>query len=134
MDCLFCDIANGKKSGYIIYQNESTMAFLDIYPVSPGHLMVIPLKHGQTLLDFSKQEVGDVFETVQRMIRILEKTFFTKSFTIGVNHGEFGGVGHLHVHIIPRSNKDGGGIIQSIVHKGTTDNLAEILTKIKKNL
>lgn len=134
LNCIFCDIIEGKKPGFIIYQDDRTIAILDIFPASPGHTMVIPKRHGTTILDFSKAELAQVMETVKKMTAVLEKVFRTKMLSIGINHGEFGGVPHLHIHIIPRTPQDGGGIIQTIVKKEGKESLEEIASKIKKNI
>lgn len=132
--CLFCDLVNGTKKGFIVYQDDKTMVLLDIFPSSAGHLLVIPKKHGVTILDFSKEELGEVMLTVKKMAAALEKTFKTKTLTIGINHGEFGGVPHFHIHIIPRQKGDGGGIIQTIVKKEVKEKFEDIVTKIMKNI
>lgn len=133
MSCIFCDIVKGKKSGYILYQDKTTMALLDIFPSVEGHMMVIPKKHGTTVLDFTKEELGGVFQTVKLTIKALQKTYQTDKFTIGINHGERFGVPHLHIHIIPRFEEDGGGIIQTLVKKEVKKDLETIKNNIKKN-
>ncbi len=132
MNCIFCDIIKGNKPGYFIYQDNKTVALLDVFPVVEGHTMVIPKKHAATVLDYSKDELGEVFETVKKVARALEKTYQTNSFTIGINHGESAGVPHLHVHIIPRFVDDGGGIIQTVVKKTVTEPLENTVEKIIK--
>lgn len=134
LDCIFCDIVKGKKPGHVVYKDKDTIAILDIFPIAPGHMMVIPVRHGVTILDYSKEELGKIWETVKKNIRVLEKTFNTNSFTIGINHGELMGVPHLHIHIIPRTGDDGGGIIQNIVKKKVSGSLEEIAEKIRKNI
>lgn len=134
MSCIFCDIINGNKPGYTIYENHETVALLDIFPSTEGHTMVVPKRHGTTVLDYSKKELGEVFETVKKVSLALEKTYKTNSFTIGINHGETAGVPHMHVHIIPRFAKDGGGIIQSVVKKPVVESLERVAEKIKKNI
>lgn len=133
-NCIFCDIINGKKPGFTVYQDDKTFVLLDVFPSVAGHLMVIHKKHGVTILDFSKEELGEMMLTVKKMANTLQKTFKTKSLSIGINHGEFGGVPHFHIHIIPRQKGDGGGMIQTIVKKEVKESFAEIVNKIKKNI
>lgn len=133
-NCIFCDIINGDKPGYIVYKDDKIIVLLDIFPSVEGHLMVIPKRHGETILDFSKKELGKIFTVAQKMIKTLEKTYKTKSFSVGINHGEWEGVPHLHVHILPRFKGDGGGIIQSLVKKEIKESLENIVNKIKKNI
>jgi len=132
--CLFCRLVANEIPSYTVYEDGETRAFLDILPRSPGHTMVVLKKHGETIHDYSKNEMGDLWQTVQKVTKGLEKTFHTTVFTIGINHGEEAGVHHLHVHIIPRFPDDGGGVIQSIVQKEGKEGLTEVQKKIKKNM
>ncbi len=130
-DCIFCSIVAKKNKAYIVYEDGHTMAFLDVYPSVSGHLMVIPKKHGVTIQDYESEELGMVMGTVSRMTKILEKSYNTNEFTIGINHGEPSGVPHLHVHLLPRYQGDRGGVIQSIVKTETRDKFEEVVKKIK---
>ncbi len=133
-DCLFCRLVRNEIPSYTVYEDENTRAFLDILPCTPGHTMVILKKHGVTILDYTKEELGALWETVQTVTTALEKAFHTSVFTIGINHGEEAGVHHLHVHIIPRFPDDRGGVIQSIVKKETKLGLKDVQEKIKKHV
>lgn len=134
MHCIFCDIANGKKPGNIVYEDSHDLAVLDIFPAVEGHVMVMPKKHGETVLDYSQEELGIVMEVVKKVIKALTKTYNTRVFTIGINHAEKLGVPHLHIHIIPRFEDDNGGIIQKIVNKQSKRSLEEVVIKIKSNI
>lgn len=133
-DCIFCQIVKGKIHAFIVYEDEKTVAFLDSNPSAIGHTMVILKKHAATLLDLDEEGVKQEFLTVKKMTETLKKTFKTDKFTIGINHGEEWGVPHLHVHIIPRFEGDGGGIIQKIVDNPPRKSLEVVAEKIKKNL
>jgi len=61
MDCLFCDIINGKKKGYFIYEDETHVAFLDRYPIDVGHSLVVPREHHERITDMSADKVGELF-------------------------------------------------------------------------
>lgn len=132
--CIFCSIIKGEKPGHILYQNQHSIALLDIFPSVEGHTMIVPKKHGVTILDFSAKELGEIFETVKKMASVLEKAYNTKALTIGINHGEESGVPHLHVHIIPRSKGDGGGIIQTVVKKNVKADPNKVVEKIKEKI
>lgn len=134
MECIFCDIAQHKKPGFFIYEDDRVMAVLDIFPSASGHVMVIPKKHGETVLDYSQLELGYTMEVVKKVINALTKTYNTDVFTIGINHMEKLGVPHLHLHIIPRYDGDGGGIVQSIVKKPVSEKLENIAKNIRKNI
>ncbi len=128
--CIFCSIIDKKAQAYILYEDDTTMALLDVFPSVSGHTMVIPKQHGATVADFSKEQLGGVMNTVKHMTSILERAFNTSIFTIGINHGESRGVPHLHIHIIPRYGDDGGGIVQSIVKERSKSSLDTVFEKI----
>lgn len=133
-NCIFCDIVSKKTKAYILFENDNTLALLDIFPSVSGHTMVIPKKHGVTVQDFSKGELGEVMETVSMMTKNLTKAYNTSIFTIGINQGEEAGVHHLHVHVIPRYRTDGGGIVQSIVKSKVNENFEEVAERIKRTM
>lgn len=133
-DCLFCRIVKNEIPSFTVFEDEDTRAFLDIFPCAPGHTVVIHKKHAETFFEYSKEELGSIFVTAQKVTRALEKLYQTKYFTIGINHGEETGVHHLHVHIIPRFSDDRGGVIQSIVKNEPREELKVICEKIRKNI
>ncbi|MBI3577044.1 HIT family protein [Candidatus Gottesmanbacteria bacterium] len=133
-DCVFCRIIAKEEPAYIIYEDDKALAFLEHRPSSPGHTMVIPKKHGETLVDFSPSELSMVFRAVQTVVKALEKTFATTMLTIGTNYGELSGVPHLHIHCIPRFPDDGGGIIQSVVYNRPKEDLKTIQERIKRHI
>jgi len=129
-DCIICKIISDTIPSYKVYEDDDTIALLDIYPSAPGHTMVSLKKHGLTILDYSKDELGKLWLTVQKVDKALIKAFNTKLITIGINQFEEGGVPHLHVHLMPRWKDDGGGIIQSIVKNPPKESLDKIKEKI----
>ena len=132
MSCLFCKIANKEIDSKIVYEDEFTVAFLDINPCQKGHLLVIPKKHYQNLNEVPEDQLTKLFETVKKMTKLLEEKLNVSSFNIGWNHGKDAGqvINHLHIHIIPRYPNDGGGSMQTIVNVGD-DNLEETYQKLK---
>lgn len=131
-DCLFCKITTKKIPAQIVYEDECTLAFLDVKPRAPGHTMVIPKYHAPTILTLPDTEVGPLFVAVKKVADILMKTIKPDGVTIGVNQGRASGqeVDHLHVHLIPRWRGDDGGPIQSVVENTPTESLEEIVKKI----
>ena len=132
MSCLFCRIANKEIDSKIVYEDEFSVAFLDINPCQRGHLLVIPKKHYQNLNEVPEGQLTKLFETVKKMTILLEEKLNVSSFNIGWNHGKDAGqvINHLHIHIIPRYPNDGGGSMQTIVETGD-DNLEETYQKLK---
>jgi histidine triad (HIT) family protein len=87
-NCLFCRLVTNEIPSYTVHEDSETRAFLDIMPCTPGHTMVILKKHGDTILDYTDEELGSLWRAVQKVTKALEKTFKTRIFTIGINHGE----------------------------------------------
>jgi len=118
-NCIFCKIVRKEISNDTVYEDDHTLAFLDIHPVTKGHTLVIPKVHAETLLDLNGEITKEFFLGVKRALERVEKVLAPDGFNIGWNHGDAGGqaVKHLHVHILPRWNGDGGGNMHSIVKK-----------------
>jgi histidine triad (HIT) family protein len=138
MDCLFCKIAAKEISSSIIYEDDHTLAFLEIHPRSPGHTMVIPKVHAPTLVDLPDAEVGPLFAAVKKVAALLKRAPLDANgqapdgITIGMNQGRASGqeVDHLHVHLMPRWHNDGGSAIQSVVNNPPQESREEILKQI----
>jgi histidine triad (HIT) family protein len=102
-DCLFCDIVSGKISANVIYRDDSVVAFKDIRPVAPVHVLIIPRKHIVTILDFEPDDdalIGSVFRVAARLAR--EHGLAQSGFRVVVNAGPDAGqsVFHVHYHLL----------------------------------
>lgn len=134
-ECIFCKIIAGEIPSYKVYEDDHTLAFLDIYGATDGHTMVIPKKHGETILHIEPSELVHVWTAVRLVASAIEKTYDTKILSIGINHGEPQGVRHLHIHILPRYEGDGGGIIQSLPGRPLRNkDFSSVAENIRKNL
>jgi histidine triad (HIT) family protein len=131
-DCLFCDIVSGDIPTKKVYEDDSTLAFLDIEPLTKGHTLVVPKKHSSTIIELPDTEINPLFSTVKKITAMLGKALEPQGFTIGINHGRISGqsIDHLHIHIIPRFTGDGGGSIHSAFHTKLEYNLEEVIQKI----
>lgn len=135
MDCLFCKIVSGEIPSHRIYEDEFVYAFLDIYPSSEGHAIVLPKKHIPRFTAMEGPEAASLFESVSRVAKAVEKALDVPGMNIGINNGEVAGqsVPHVHVHIVPRRENDEGGSMHSIVETHPdTGNLSELADRIKK--
>jgi len=132
--CVFCKIVAEEIPAHTIYEDNQTLAFLDVNPRSPGHTMIIPKEHFANLSDLPENLVEPVFSTVKKATRMLEKGLQTDHFTIGINMGRLSGqeVDHLHVHVMPRFEGDGGTSIHGVVNNPPKESLEEIKEKIIK--
>lgn len=136
-DCLFCKIINKKVASFAIYEDKSTLAFLDVMPRAPGHALVIPKHHAKSLTELPDSEVGPLFAAVKSAAQLLIKALKARGLTLGINQGAVSGqvVEHIHVHVIPRFENDGGGSIQSVIDsksEKTLEEIQKIILKVKK--
>jgi len=133
-NCLFCQIIRKEIPAEIIYENNFAIAVLDVHPRSRGHSMVLPKIHSENIIGLKKEFIGPLFEAVQKVVLMLQKTFSPDGFTIGINQGKAAGqaIDHLHIHIIPRWLNDGGSSIHSVVDNPPKENLVEIAKKIRE--
>lgn len=108
-ECVFCDIADDQESASRLYEDGSTLAFLDAAPATPGHSLVVPLPHYETLTDMEPDLVASVFRTTQRVASAVESVVDPDGVTIIQSNGVAAGqdVFHAHVHIVPRYEADG---------------------------
>lgn len=132
MDCLFCKITGKTIPSEVVYEDESVLAFLDIHPLAPGHTLIVPKVHSDNLLDLPDADVAKVFLSVKKVTALLAEKLAPAGFTIGINHGRIGGqlVDHLHVHVIPRFEGDGGGSLHSVVKNPPKESLSDLRRKI----
>jgi len=131
-DCLFCKIANHEINSEVIYEDEAVLAFLDIFPRSKGHAVIIPKNHAENITDLPEESVQPVFKAVKTVTEMIDKTLKPGGFTIGINQGRISGqaVNHLHIHVIPRFVGDGGGSLHSVVNNPPKESLGEVKAKI----
>lgn len=100
--CVFCEIRDRTAPAHILYEDDSTLVFLDLFPLTRGHCLVIPKRHVDRLTDLQPDEQVALLATLTRICRRVEG--FTRHYNLGINQGELAGqvVFHLHVHVIPR--------------------------------
>lgn len=130
-ECIFCKIVRGELPSYKVYEDEETLAFLDIHPVSPGHTLVIPKKHAGNIFEIPPTVWGLVQETVRKTAIALESAMEANGVNLMMNNREHAGqvVDHAHVHVIPRFKGDG---LKLWPHKDYEERAAEkIAEKVK---
>ena len=101
---IFTDIIEGKKPGFIIFEDEKHVAILDKYPIDTGHSLVIPKKPYEKITDMPKNEVAELFSLVPQIANAILKATGAVAFSIAQNNGKEAKqiVPHVHIHIIPR--------------------------------
>lgn len=107
--CIFCKIIRGELPLYKLYEDEKTLAFLDIHPVNAGHALVVPKNHSSNIFDIAPEDWAAVAETVRKLAIAIEKAVNADGVNIAMNNREHAGqvVHHPHMHIIPRFKGDG---------------------------
>ncbi len=109
MDCIFCKIAKDEIPSYKVYEDNKTLAFLDIAPVNNGHILVIPKKHYKNIEDISEEELYTIIKTVKKIGKALKESLDILGYNVNINNDPIAGqiIPHIHFHIIPRYKKDG---------------------------
>jgi histidine triad (HIT) family protein len=105
--CLFCDIAAHRVGAKIIFEDEISLAFLDIRPLFPGHVLLIPKGHYATLTDLPGELVGPFFLNAQKLVGVVQAVMKSEGSFVAMNNVVSQSVPHLHVHIVPRTKGDG---------------------------
>lgn len=105
--CAFCLIVAGSTQAALVLEDDSTLAFLDHRPLFPGHCLLIPRVHVETLGDLPDELVKPVFRSVQRLARAVERALEAQGTFVAINNRVSQSVPHLHVHVVPRRAKDG---------------------------
>jgi len=136
MDCIFCKIANKEIPSRIITETENSIAFLDAFPVSRGHTLVIPKNHYEKVQDMTDIDNNDLFDTVHNVISKVDK--LTGSTLLAIHNGKDSGqeIPHVHVHLIPRELDDQAGPVHSMFKdrpKLSDEELEQLCAKIKSS-
>jgi diadenosine tetraphosphate (Ap4A) HIT family hydrolase len=109
MECIFCRIVKGSIPCFKVLETETCLAFLDVSPLSPGHTLIVPKKHGARLGDLADEDVKDILPSSIRVAKALNVT----DYNVLQNNGRLAHqeVDHVHFHLIPkRSEEEGLGI------------------------
>ena len=116
MTCIFCKIAAGEIPSEKVAENEHAFAFLDIKPLTRGHVLVIPKAHAARFSDMNIATAHALMDLTQTVLRRQAKGMGVEGATIAVNDGRAAGqeVLHVHVHVIPRKETDGHGPIHAL--------------------
>ena len=130
-NCLFCKIIKGEIPCYKIYEDEYTLAFLDIAKDIDGHTLVVPKKHCTNILDCEQEDLNHMMNTVKLISLHYVKNCGFSGINIINNNGASAEqvINHLHIHIIPRMDNDNIKVFPKL--DVAKHSLEEILEKIK---
>lgn len=125
-DCIFCKIVSRKIPSYTVWEDEEYFAFLDVYPATTGHTLLIPKKHYRFVYDVP--EFGTYWEAALTVTKILQRALLPK----WMNYLTHGGVPHAHIHIMPRYEEDVASASPAPKQKPTTEEeLKRVIEMIK---
>src|SRR3989344_9235429 len=104
MDCLFCKIARKEIPARVVYNDSDTIAFLDINPANPGHILVMPKKHFETIIETDNESLEKAAVVVKELAKKVVHEMKADGINVVQNNGKHAGqlVSHVHFHIIPR--------------------------------
>lgn len=105
--CAFCKIVAGEVSARLVFEDQVSLAFLDHRPVFPGHCLLIPKAHYETLSDLPEHLIEPYFKNVQLLSRAVESALEADGTFVAMNNRVSQSVPHLHTHVVPRRRKDG---------------------------
>jgi histidine triad (HIT) family protein len=106
-NCVFCRVARGEAPSHIVFEDDVSVAFLDHRPLFHGHCLLVPRQHVPALADLPVSLVGPFFGNVQLLSRVMETGLGAEGSFVAVNNRVSQSVPHLHVHVVPRSRRDG---------------------------
>jgi histidine triad (HIT) family protein len=106
-DCIFCRIITGDIAAQIVYEDSELIGFLDERPLFPGHVLLCPREHHETLLDIPLNLTGPLMAKTQLLAKAVEGALDAEGTFIAINNRVSQTVPHLHIHIVPRRRRDG---------------------------
>jgi histidine triad (HIT) family protein len=106
-NCRFCQIIAGDEPSHVVFEDERTLAFLDNRPLFPGHSLLVPRDHHETLADLPDELVGPLFENARLLSVAVPKAMRKPGSFVALNNVVSQSVPHLHVHVVPRRKNDG---------------------------
>ncbi len=133
-DCIFCKIAARKLRSYMVYEDETYMAFLDTAPFSKGHTLVCPKQHGETVWDMDGGEIGGLFTLASRISKAVVSVVNADGFRFVQNNGEAANqvVAHVHVHVIPVMLAEKGRFMDR--KRFTPEEMSSVAESIKEKI
>ena len=105
--CRFCQIVAGGETSHVVFEDERTLAFLDNRPLFPGHSLLVPREHHETLGDLPDELIRPLFENARLLSVAVPKAMRKPGSFVAINNVVSQSVPHLHVHVVPRNRKDG---------------------------
>ena len=134
-DCRFCSIVAGESPAHVVLDEDAAVAFLDVRPLFPGHVLVVPRTHVETLPDLAEPDLAPYFESVQRVAVAVRSSMGAQGTFVAMNNTVSQSVPHLHTHVVPRTKGDGlKGFFWPRTRYADDDHAAEVARAITEVL
>jgi histidine triad (HIT) family protein len=132
-NCRFCQIVSGDEPGHVVFEDERTLAFLDNRPLFPGHSLLVPRDHYETLGDLPDELVPPLFENARLLSVAIPKAMKKPGSFVAINNVVSQSVPHLHVHVVPRKPKDGlRGFFWPRTKYDSEDQMREVAERVRR--
>jgi len=136
-DCIFCAIVSGAAPSERVFEDERTVAFLDINPATDGHTLVVPKAHATDIWELSHEDAVAVMAAAVRVARAARESLACDGLNLVQANGRAGWqhVFHFHLHVVPRYDGDGLKPPWSLAHPGgDRDRIAEVADRLRSAL
>lgn len=134
--CIFCSIIEGHEPSVQIHHDDGFLVLMDKYPINPGHALLMPIKHYETLLQMPPVEVGKLYSLVPTIAKAIVSAVKADGFNVGQNNGIAANqiVPHVHVHIVPRFHDDSPDGKWPSRRVASTEEIVKIAQQIKEEI
>jgi histidine triad (HIT) family protein len=134
-DCRFCAIVAGDEESHVVYEDETSLAFLDHRPLFPGHSLLVPREHHETLADLPREMLAPYFGAAQLLSRAIPEAMEKPGSFVAMNNVVSQSVPHVHCHVVPRRRKDGlRGFFWPRRKYDSEDHMAEVAELIRSTI
>lgn len=135
-ECTFCKIVGKEKQAYFVYEDEICVAFLDAYPVNPGHTLIVPRKHYENIYDIPEDTLAHIMTICKKVAIDYQEIFHPIGLNIIQSNGTAAQqtVFHFHLHMIPRYQNDGLALFShhlARTNSGLLDTYQKIMAFLK---
>jgi len=133
--CVFCDIVAGEVPAHVVFEDEVSLAFLDLRPLFPGHTLLAPKLHVETLAELPDGLLVPYFSAARLLSRAMEEVLDAQGSFVAMNNKVSQSVPHLHVHVVPRRRKDGlRGFFWPRSKYASDDEMAEVASGLREGI
>jgi histidine triad (HIT) family protein len=132
---VFCEIVAGRAGAHVVLEDDLVMAFLDVRPIFPGHTLLVPREHVETLPELPAALVQPVFTAAQRLASAVVDGLGAQGSFVAMNNVVSQSVPHLHVHVVPRTKGDGlRGFFWPRTKYASEDEAASVAARLRDSL